>query len=106
MDFWYRGSLIQTMNRPVESLLAHDERRNGFAAELCFPDWVKFWIALILISPRDMSSTQRIASVHLFVYKIFRDFSLALQRFNILVGPNNCGKSTILGAFAHGYELR
>ncbi len=32
-------------------------------------------------------------------YKAFREFSLSIDRFNILVGPNNAGKSTILGAF-------
>jgi len=32
-------------------------------------------------------------------YKGFDSFSLSLQRANILVGPNNCGKSTIIGAF-------
>jgi energy-coupling factor transporter ATP-binding protein EcfA2 len=32
-------------------------------------------------------------------YKAFREFSLALDSFNILVGPNNSGKSTILSAF-------
>lgn len=46
-----------------------------------------------------MSVTQRITSVQFSRYKAFRDFSLALDRFNILVGPNNSGKSTILGAF-------
>jgi energy-coupling factor transporter ATP-binding protein EcfA2 len=46
-----------------------------------------------------MNSVQRITSVHFSRYKAFRDFSIALQRFNILVGPNNCGKSTILSVF-------
>ena len=32
-------------------------------------------------------------------YKGFGNFSLRLQQTNILVGPNNCGKSTIIGAF-------
>lgn len=32
-------------------------------------------------------------------YKAFREYSLSLQRFNVLVGPNNSGKSTVLGAF-------
>jgi hypothetical protein len=31
--------------------------------------------------------------------KAFREFSLSLDRFNILVGPNDAGKSTIVGAF-------
>lgn len=46
-----------------------------------------------------MSELQRITSVRFCRYKAFREFSLSLERFNILVGPNNSGKSTILGAF-------
>lgn len=42
---------------------------------------------------------QRITSVRFTRYKGFRDFSLSLDQFNILVGPNNAGKSTVLGAF-------
>jgi len=32
-------------------------------------------------------------------FKAFRDFTLNLRKFNILVGPNNAGKSTVLAAF-------
>ena len=32
-------------------------------------------------------------------FKAFESFTLHLQRFNIMVGPNNAGKSTILAAF-------
>ncbi|WP_411340361.1 AAA family ATPase [Sphingopyxis sp. J-6] len=32
-------------------------------------------------------------------FKAFKKFSLNLRQFNILVGPNNAGKSTILSAF-------
>ena len=32
-------------------------------------------------------------------YKALKNYSIALNRFNVLVGPNNAGKSTILGAF-------
>src|SRR5450631_2385860 len=32
-------------------------------------------------------------------FKAFRDFSLEIRPFNILVGPNNAGKSTVLAAF-------
>lgn len=32
-------------------------------------------------------------------FKAFESFTLNLQRFNIMVGPNNAGKSTILAAF-------
>jgi hypothetical protein len=46
-----------------------------------------------------MGLTQRITSVRFSRFKAFRDFSLALDRINILVGPNNSGKSTIIGAF-------
>jgi len=46
-----------------------------------------------------MNELHRITSVKFSRYKAFRDFSLSLERFNILVGPNNSRKSTILGAF-------
>jgi AAA domain, putative AbiEii toxin, Type IV TA system/AAA ATPase domain len=39
-----------------------------------------------------------ISSIFFKNYKAFRRFSLSLQDTNILVGPNNCGKSTIIGA--------
>ena len=40
-----------------------------------------------------------ITSVEFRNYKAFRHYSLALQPMNVLVGPNNCGKSTVIGAF-------
>jgi len=39
-----------------------------------------------------------ITSIRFRHYKAFKDFSLSLRKFNVLVGPNNSGKSTILGA--------
>ena len=39
------------------------------------------------------------SSVRFRHYKALNDFSLSLRRINVLVGPNNSGKSTILGAF-------
>ena len=41
----------------------------------------------------------RITGVEFRNYKALRRFSLSLQDINVLVGPNNCGKSTIIGAF-------
>ena len=32
-------------------------------------------------------------------YKALRHFSVAFEDFNVLVGPNNAGKSTVIGAF-------
>jgi len=46
-----------------------------------------------------VNEVQRITSVRFSRYKALREFSLSLDRFNILVGPNNSGKSTIVGAF-------
>ena len=40
-----------------------------------------------------------ITSVEFKNYKAFGHFSISLQDINILVGPNNCGKSTIISAF-------
>lgn len=41
----------------------------------------------------------RITSVRFKNFKGLRDYSLALKSMNVLVGPNNSGKSTIIGAF-------
>lgn len=40
-----------------------------------------------------------ITSVYFENFKVLEDFSVQLKDFNILVGINNCGKSTILDAF-------
>ena len=42
---------------------------------------------------------EHFTSVRFRNFKAFREYSLALGRYNILVGPNNSGKSTIIGAF-------
>lgn len=41
---------------------------------------------------------QHITSIKFTNYKSFNQFSFTLTQFNILVGPNNAGKSTIIGA--------
>lgn len=46
-----------------------------------------------------MPERLQFSSVHFKNYKALKQYSIALRRFNILVGPNNSGKSTILGAF-------
>lgn len=40
---------------------------------------------------------EHFTSVRFHRYKAFRDYFVILGRFNILVGPNNSGKSTVLG---------
>ena len=40
-----------------------------------------------------------ITSVKFKNFKALRDYSISLHRMNVLVGPNNSGKSTILSAF-------
>lgn len=40
----------------------------------------------------------RITSINFKNYKSFKHFSISLDHFNILVGPNNAGKSTIIGS--------
>ena len=42
---------------------------------------------------------QRFVKVDFQRFKAFRQFTLNIRHFNILVGPNNSGKSTILAAF-------
>lgn len=46
-----------------------------------------------------MTQPIRISSVLLENFKGFAAFSLALRDLNVLVGPNNSGKSTVIGAF-------
>ena len=46
-----------------------------------------------------MVSDASITSVHFRNFKAFENFSISLDRMNILVGPNNSGKSTVIGAF-------
>ncbi|MGB7748437.1 MAG: AAA family ATPase [Verrucomicrobiia bacterium] len=43
-----------------------------------------------------MSEKLRITSIRFRNYKAFRDYSISLAPFNVLVGPNNAGKSTVL----------
>jgi energy-coupling factor transporter ATP-binding protein EcfA2 len=42
---------------------------------------------------------QRFVRVEFSHFKAFKNFALDLKHFNILVGPNNAGKSTVLVAF-------
>lgn len=46
-----------------------------------------------------MSEKQNFVRVDFHRFKAFKKFTLHLRHFNILVGPNNSGKSTILAAF-------
>ena len=41
----------------------------------------------------------RLTSVRFSNFKAFKNYSLSLKRVSVLVGPNNSGKSTIIGAF-------
>lgn len=43
-------------------------------------------------------ATSHFTSIRFRNYKAFNDFQLALSEFNVLVGPNNAGKSTVIGA--------
>ena len=45
-----------------------------------------------------MSPEVGISRIRFRNFKTFRQFSLTLNRMNVLVGPNNAGKSTIVGA--------
>ncbi len=46
-----------------------------------------------------MKTTARITSVRFKNYKALREYQIRLSDRNFLVGPNNAGKSTIIGAF-------
>lgn len=44
-------------------------------------------------------SNLRVTNVAFKNYKAFSRFQISLQQFNVLVGPNNAGKSTLISAF-------
>ena len=46
-----------------------------------------------------MVADASVTSVQFRNFKAFENFSISLDRMNILVGPNNSGKSTVIGAF-------
>ncbi len=46
-----------------------------------------------------MTDLHHFTSVRFRRFKGFKSYSIALRSFNVLVGPNNCGKSTVIGAF-------
>lgn len=46
-----------------------------------------------------MSDQKQFTSVVFKNYKALKNYSISLNHFNVLVGPNNAGKSTIIGAF-------
>ncbi len=50
------------------------------------------------VSKELINLAETITSIEFKDYKALGNFSVALGRRNVLVGPNNCGKSTIIGA--------
>lgn len=46
-----------------------------------------------------INEIQKFVEVKLTNFKAFSQFSIRLENFNVVVGPNNAGKSTILAAF-------
>src|SRR5574341_1587969 len=46
-----------------------------------------------------MANVQHFTSIRFQNFKAFRNYSVSLKEFNVLVGPNNAGKSTIISAF-------
>ena len=46
-----------------------------------------------------MTDTHHFTSIAVKNYKALKRYSVTLNSFNVLVGPNNAGKSTIIGAF-------
>src|ERR1700733_8073177 len=51
------------------------------------------------MSTDDNDERHHFVRVEFTHFKAFERFTLNLRHFNILVGPNNAGKSTILAAF-------
>jgi hypothetical protein len=52
-----------------------------------------------MLTGQAVGGFMRISSVRFRNFKALQEFSVSLDRVNVLVGPNNAGKSTILSAF-------
>lgn len=50
------------------------------------------------MQPSNKKMMNQITSIRYKNYKSFKQFSVSLKEFNILVGPNNAGKSTVIGS--------
>ena len=49
------------------------------------------------MNSKPLPKSERITSVNFTQFKAFPRYALSLEHMNILVGPNNSGKSTIIG---------
>jgi hypothetical protein len=55
-------------------------------------------VRILLFAVSSRAAIMKVASVEFRNYKAFKHYSLTLQAMNVLVGPNNCGKSTVIDA--------
>jgi len=56
-------------------------------------------VAVNLAHPAKVAELHQYVKVEFHRFKALKSFTLNLRHFNILVGPNNAGKSTVLAAF-------
>jgi predicted ATP-dependent endonuclease of OLD family len=54
---------------------------------------------VVVSKPTKTEGVHRFTRVEFRNFKAFKSFTIKFRRFNILVGPNNAGKSTVLAAF-------
>ncbi len=73
--------------------------RIGLRATFAFAQKQKSHLIYSSVSSVKMTGLAQFTKVTFKRFKAFETFSLHLRHFNILVGPNNAGKSTILTAF-------
>ncbi|EAS49232.1 conserved hypothetical protein [Aurantimonas manganoxydans SI85-9A1] len=67
--------------------------------------WPALALTLTGVLASEMLELDHFVGVDFYRFKALKSFRLDLRHFNILVGPNNAGKSTVLAAFrmlAHG----
>jgi energy-coupling factor transporter ATP-binding protein EcfA2 len=66
---------------------------NTYSADSKHDDYIRSWVGRRVAEEIAMIKTIRFEN-----FKAFKDFAVHLQQVNVLVGPNNAGKSTILHA--------
>jgi predicted ATPase len=95
--------LVHCHRNPV-TVIPAIPHRNPVTVIPCFPGRIPPGTLIaarwrVLIPSMNADSLDRFVIVEFKRFKAFESFRLDFRKFNVLVGPNNAGKSTVIAAF-------
>jgi hypothetical protein len=91
--------VIEAGHPHPESQYTRTDGPEYLSPEIASPATVAYGLHILACGSSNMNETHQFVRVEFFHFKAFKAFVVNLRHFNILVGPNNAGKSTILAAF-------